>query len=841
MIYGFEHYELDTARYELLDEGVAAPIEPQVFSVLAYLVEHAGEVVTKERLLDEVWGDRFVSESALTSRIKAARKAVGDDGTKQRVIRTVHGRGYEFIASVTRNDGADPTRPSTEVERGHSIPAGVTQLVGRASDLVQLRQLIDTTRLLTLVGPGGVGKTSLAYELARTEGSKFANGVWVVELLSITDPAAAIGAVATTLDVQTRQGRSLTEAVVDVLAPLNALVVLDNLEHVIEPISELVSQLLRQAPGVTVLATGREALRITGEQLWHVEPLPINDAEVLTDNAELVAAGASAVALFVKRAQAIDPAFLVSEQTIEQVTQICTRLDGMPLAIELAAARTTSFDVTEINDRLDERFRILRGSRRDTDPRHTALRDSFSWSYEMLDSDQRKIFDRLSVFVGPFGLQGVEAVCDAGDIDVIETLSDLVDRSMVTARRRPGRARYELLETLRAYGAENLDESETAGLRDRHAAHYLDLAGRAGIGLNQPDEGRWSTDVDDAFANLRAAHTHLLSCGAVGQAMALIDGIREHAMRAMRYEVMSWAEATLLAPGAADEPLHASIKGIAAYGNWIRGEFDLARSRAVEVQAEEAAAGGTPSGHAERVLGNVDTTFGNLDDATAVLQKLKTDAEASGSPARTAHAYYMHSLASWSLGDAAAGTTSAAQAMEVSIASDNPTAIAGALVADGFAHIDDPAHANESFGKAEEIAASAGNRWMSGFARSQLTLDKVRRGDVSDDTRRELSGLIDLWFRAGDWGNQWPAITMAVLALAQLESDVEAAQLIGALDRHAVVGPPPLPKMHQALIGETVEAIRERLGGDRFDALSEQGALRPVSDLVALAQASLAP
>ncbi|MGI9621638.1 MAG: ATP-binding protein, partial [Acidimicrobiales bacterium] len=777
---------------------------------------------------------------ALTSRIKAARRAIGDDGTAQNLIRTVHGRGYEFIGDVLQTDESATPVPPADDRKSDRIPAGLTGLVGRTADLAELGDLLTSSRLLTLVGPGGVGKTSLAYELARTHGSKYKNGVWVVELLSVSDPSAAIDAVATTLDVQTRQGRQLDEAVVDVLAPLEALIVLDNLEHVIEPISGLITKLLPQAPDVTVLTTSREALRVAGEQLWHVQPLSVVEQDPRTTSS-LDDDRGSAVALFVERAQGVDPSFNVSQQSLDQVARICEQLDGMPLAIELAAARTTTFDVFEINNRLDERFRILRGTRRDADPRHVALADSFAWSYEMLNDDQRAIFDRLSVFVGPFGLQGVEAVCDTGDVDVIETLSDLVDRSMVTARRRPGRARYELLETLRAFGAQNLGSDEQLELRDRHADYYLHLARQAEVALNGPDEGRWSLDMADAFANLRAAQAHLLSTGATHGAFELITAVREYSMRAMRYEILSWSEAAMTAPGAEQSELHPAVKAIAAYGSWIRGEFDRARDMALEVQAEELERGLAPSGIAERVLVNVYTTFGEGQASTTQGARQIELAEAAGEPGRLAHAHYMNTMAVLSREDAdpAVGRASATRSLEIAESIENPTALAGALYADGFANLDDAARAHASFTKSEEIATEAGNRWMGGFAKTQLILESVRRGDTSTTVRTDLAGLIDQWFRAGDWGNQWPVITLAMLVLEMAGSDHEAAQLIGALEENVVVGPPPLSTKDQASISAAVQRLRDRLGDAQFDALRSVGAGRPVSDVVALAESAL--
>jgi hypothetical protein len=345
-------------------------------------VQRRGEVVRKEELLDQVWGDRFVSESALTTQIKSARQVVGDDGSLQSIIRTVHGKGYEFVADVVVVDGPDPGAGHVLIapESRSSLPAAVQHLIGRGHLLEVLAEEMTTHRLLTLVGTGGVGKTSVGYELARRVAGNYVDGVHLVELVTVVDEGATFEAFATALDVNTRQRASIEDAIVDMLRPRNSLLVLDNCEHLVESVAGLVNRILRAAPAVSVLATSREPLAVTGEHVWTVEPLSIDGGPNVS---RFDLAGVPAVALFVERARAADPGFELNATNASAVIEICRRLDGIPLAIELAAARARAIDVTEIARRLDERFRLLRGVRRGTDPRHRTLHDAISWSYDL--------------------------------------------------------------------------------------------------------------------------------------------------------------------------------------------------------------------------------------------------------------------------------------------------------------------------------------------------------------------------------------------------------------------------------------------------------------------------
>ncbi len=321
---------------------------------------------------------------------------------------------------------------------------------------------------MTLTGPGGVGKTRLAIEMAWSWLDEFPDGAWLIDLAPVADPGAVAAAVATTLSVRPQEGMSTVESVVDWLRGRRLLLVVDNCEHVLGPVSELVRAIVSGVTSVTILATSREPLGVPGERVVAVPSLGPADA----------------VSLFCNRAEAANETVRFDDADLAAVTELCARLDGIPLAIELAAARIRSLTARDLLARLDDRFRLLRGSGRGGLERHQTLRATVAWSYQLLADNERLLFDRLSVFAGGFDLRAVEAVCadDAIDVDdVFDLLDSLVDKSMITVDRSGDTARYRLLETLRQYGEERLgDRDETAELLDRHLAHFLQVAEQTG-------------------------------------------------------------------------------------------------------------------------------------------------------------------------------------------------------------------------------------------------------------------------------------------------------------------------------------------------------------------------
>jgi len=828
VILRFGDCELDEARVIVCRNGRELKVEPQVFDVLRYLVAHRGRVVRKEELLDEVWGSRFVSESALTTRIKSVRQAVGDDGSRQEIIRTVHGKGYEFVADVTVVDEdrrAERRGPAQLAAPG--LPVPLQPLIGRETLLDLLVDTIGTRRLITLVGPGGVGKTAVGFELARRVSARYGDGVHVVELVTVIDHDTAVAAIATAIDVNVRMHTSLDGAIVDALRPKHCLLLLDNCEHLVEPVATLVSRILREAPSVSIMATSRERLAVPGEYVWAVDPLSLAGAEDL-EQGELL--GVPAVALFVERAKAVDPTFVLDEETAPSVVEICRRLDGVPLAIELAAARAGVIDVAEIARRLDERFGLLKALRRGSDPRHRTLDDAISWSFDLMPSDEKELFASLSVFAGSFDLPSADSMCASGES--LELVTRLAERSMLAVRRPAiGGVRYEMLESLREYGRRRIDVDQRLRLFTAHAALFASMAREVERGLQTSSEAKAMARAEGSFADLRAAQRFAVDVADIDTAFQLISSSREFAMRAMRYEVFLWADAARAGSGALDHPLLALLTGISAYGAWVRGDFDLAKTLAQEARERERQLGVLPSGLAERVLANVLYVLDQSDEGNAEATRQIELAEASGNPSRQVHAYYMGAVALSTVSHYERALEYVARARTVGETTGSLTDLASSAVAEGFATRGDDEAALAAFEKADRLARAAGNRWMSAFARTEASGLLVHRGDVELGCAG-LADMVDVWYRAGEWSQQWHTLSRCVIALDRIGHPELAAEVVGAIEAHAQLGVAPMSTILRNVAFEVRDSLSSRLGTARAEELRAAGAARPVVSVV---------
>jgi predicted ATPase/class 3 adenylate cyclase len=393
-------------------------------------------------------------------------------------------------------------------ELASNLPAPSASFIGRDAELAGVRRLVASSRLVTLAGAGGCGKTRLALEVAGEllDGSR--EGVWLVDLAAVTEQEAVTSSVTGTLGITGQPGRRELETLLDVLGPQSLLIILDNCEHLISSCAALADAILTRCPKVRLLATSREPLGIAGESVYRVPSLSL-PAEDGDDPAAL--GRSDAVALFLERARGHGVQLALDEQSGPLIASTCRRLDGMPLAIELAAARLRALSVSELHDLLDQRFRLLTGGSRAALERQQTLRATVEWSYGLLTEPERSLLRRLSVFVGGFDRRAAAAVYVSGEIDefeIMDLLGSLVDKSLVVADQKAGGLRYRLLETIRQFAAEHLvelDEHEAARIGEAHVEYFLALVEEAAPGLTGPEPERWFAELDANYPNIQRA------------------------------------------------------------------------------------------------------------------------------------------------------------------------------------------------------------------------------------------------------------------------------------------------------------------------------------------------
>jgi predicted ATPase/DNA-binding SARP family transcriptional activator len=718
----------------------------------------------------------------------------------------------------------DPTllQPPVSTRRSitRQLPAEQTRLVGRAEELTLLTSRLRRDRLVTLTGPGGVGKTRLAMRLAGDLWDDFDGEVFVTELAPVRDATSTVAAIATALDVQQRQHLSVEETLVEYLRARRALLVLDNCEHLRSTIASLCERFLRWCPGVTILATSREVLGLPGEHVWSVRPLAIPDE----GSGPAVAAEAPATRLFVECAIAARPGFALGPDNVKSVIEIVGHLDGLPLAIELAAARIRAIGPVALAERLREGFDLLAGAQTSMIPRHRTVKELVEWSYDLLDADEQILFARLCVFAGSFGLDAADEVCagpEIGKSRVSVLLANLVDKSMVQIADED-LPRYRLLETLREYGRDRLSEVERNRVRARHATWYLDVAERCARSLAGSDEGAAIRTLDRDFDNLRAAHRWSVEHSDIDTALRLVAGLREYAFRCMHAEIASWADVAIAMSEACTHERYPVAVGVAAYGRFVRGDLEGAIELGERAVAAAHQLDVDGSGLAERALGNAWFYRGDYERGAEWTDRMIASAH-KGSPARLAHALYMRSVAFTTVGDTVRGARFAADAGVAAADSGSPTARAQALYARGLAcQSTSPQEATTELQRAADIARDAGNRWIQAFALTEVLWLQARQGRPREALARYID-VIDLWFRGGDWANQWLSLRHVFGILAQLRADLGAATLYGALAAAGSAYALPFEAADAERINVLVDDLRDRLGAPAFASAVRRG------------------
>ena len=503
----FGRFQLLPESRDLVADGRPVKLGGRAFDVLMALIEVPGAVVSKDTLRARVWPNRTVEENNLAAQIVALRKAFGSEPG---LIRTVAGRGYQFTGETQPLPAATDEAPDVatvaaakSIQPPTNLPEQVTELIGREKELADILALLAAYRFVNLTGPGGIGKTRLALTAARQLLPEFADGVWMAEFSAIADPGLVATTVAAAVGLQLGVGEISPQLVSRALAHRRLLLILDTCEHVIDAAAAMAEALLQAGSEVRIIATSREPLRVEGEQIYQVPPLALPAAEA-EDPWRF-----GAVRLFVVRSGARGVHISEDQRVAAAIAGICRQLDGIPLAIELAAARAATLGIEGLGAHLDDRFGLLTGGRRTALPRHQTLRATLDWSHGLLSEPERVILRRLAVFAGAFSGEAASTVAAAPEraqSDVVEDLSSLVAKSLVTVEVKGPVARYRLLDTTRAYALEKLkDSGEHEPLLRRHAEYYRDLFERAEIEWETRPIVEWLDDYVWCIDNLRAA------------------------------------------------------------------------------------------------------------------------------------------------------------------------------------------------------------------------------------------------------------------------------------------------------------------------------------------------
>jgi predicted ATPase/DNA-binding SARP family transcriptional activator len=683
------------------------------------------------------------------------------------------------------------------------LPLPVTSFVGRDEDMAAVAGRLDRARLVTLHGPGGVGKTRLALEVAERAGGSYRDGVCFCDLAAVTEPDAVVRAVATAVRLSERAFRRLDDQLVEHLAGRHLLLVLDNCEHVARAAAVLSERLLRQTRDVTLLATSRERLEVDGEHVWQVRPLPVSGP------------GAPAVRLFLDRAGAADPDVARKDLDAAAVARLCASLDGLPLAIELAAARLPGTTVSELAGNLRDRFGLLTVGRR-ADSRHRSLRAVVDWSYEQLTAGQQDLFGLLAVFHGSFDVAAARAVAGGpGDpAEVTRLLLHLIDRSLVTAERDGDTARYRLLETLRSYGRERLTERGQLGeARARHARWAADLVAQAERGLRSAAEASWAVTLERYFGDLRAAHAWM--CGQDPElGLQMSAQLHWYALWRCHSEVYRWAGASTAAAAGSRSPFYAEALASASFGAIYRGDLDAAGTAA---RGALAAARGLAPICARRpleALAEVATFRGELADALDLYTRAYDlsigngdflDAAWDAVGAAAAHSYNDRP-------DEA--SRHADQASAAADQSGSPSALAlVAWVRGEIAAGSSPGQARRHLQQAVTLAAFAGSRFVGGLSRVSLAALDARHGDAAV-ALGHYERAIREWQQAGAWTPLWVTLRTLVELLARARAWADAATLYGAVTS-ASTGVPPFGADADRL-RQSAALLHQHLNGTEF-------------------------
>lgn len=755
----------------------------------------------------------------------------------------------ELHARVLRQDGdlMLPTRPvspgSTVTvpprESGESFaPSAGTarpRLIGRDEDVTAVATRLTDLALVTLTGPGGVGKSRLAEAVVAEAGARFDDGVVWCALAAVGDVGSVPAALLVALGVQHQGARWPEDLLLGALSTRRLLLVLDNCEHLLDAVAPIVDRIRSRCPKVAVLATSRERLHVSGERVWEVTPLAVPSVDADADGVAATPAGA----LFCARAQEGEPSFVLTDVNAATIAALCRRLDGLPLAIELAAARIRALDPDALAARLDQRFEWLTGGSYRNAPRHRTLHAMVDWSYELLSEAEACLFDRLSVFAGPFSLAAAEAVGASEPLaerQVAGLLAELVDKSLVSVDRTAGEVRYRLLDTLRAYGAQRLEATGAAELtRHAHAGYHVRLAEQLAVQVRGLDEHIALAQLDAAFDDLRAAQAWLVAADEVDGALRLPAALHDDLVFRPRDEVFTWVEQALQLAGAPQQPAYPVALATAARGAMNRGRLERARHLADAALAEAESSDLACLWAGYYVLTTTALYEGRFDDALALADRRIALADQVGQDYHRALAGVSRVLAHMYRGDADAAWHAAADARAAAEACGNHTVRAWASYASGEARLEtDPDEAAMLLEQAVDAARRVDRPFIEGVALVSLASLCGRRGQ-RDRALALFRETIVRWRSLGAYTQQLTTLRNLVELLARIGADEAAAMLHGAV----TAGATPSFGAEAGRLAAAWEQLEARLGTDDAEAAAERGRNLTSAETVDIALAEL--
>ncbi len=679
-----------------------------------------------------------------------------------------------------------------------SLLRRATSFINREQEIAQVIAALGEGPLVTLTGVGGVGKTRLAFEIARREEKRFGEGVRICELAPV-DHAEAVGhAMAAAVGLLLQRGSDIAESVIEYLRLRELLLVVDNSEHIVEAAAEMIERIVQHCAGVSVLVTSRQPLDIEGERIVVVAPLPVADA----------------TRLFADRARASRPDFDLDHQPVGAIAEICRRVDCLPLAVELAAARMRLMSSLDMVRWLDQ-VHLVRGGVRGVLPRQQSLTSTIAWSYRLLTDYEQALFMGLCVFAGGFDLEAAHHVCGADgacEDDTLELLAGLVDKSMVVVRSVTDRTRYGVLETLRAFGRERLHEQ---GAHDRyalrHAVYYCELAERAAVGLQGVDERDWVERMLPDYDNLRTAFERAMAKDNIDLALRLVTALPELvSLRIGSDEVAGWAE-RVVAVADPDHPLFAAVVGTAARASWTRGDFSRMRSLAALADGRVPGRGSARTCYPGDVLVDAALVGGDAQQGSVYWEREAVRARRDGDPIRLVWTAFWSAFCHRALGVPDAALPAVQEAVEIADATGNPTARSMAYFALGYVlKKSEPDRALALFDEAARLAEAVQNFWWHGIALLEAAASRAVHGDPATAAQMFIE-VLDHWDRVGDWTQQWVALSYITRLLVRLGADDDALFLHCAV----VKAGKPAPLREAQL-----QVLVERLGADRFEALS---------------------